>query len=133
MGDDRIDRASAERLAVRDVMLPRPKTIPLQGTVGHLRAVVSQRNVKEAVVVDGAAFVGLLGPDDVPAGVPADAPLRPYVRGGQPTVRADAPMREALALLEATGAARLAVVAGDGSTLAGLLCPNSEGSRFCRG
>lgn len=133
VAEDRIDRDRAAGLSVEQVMLQRPKTVAYADTVGNLRAVVCRPNVKEVVVVDGTAFVGLLAAADVPAGVPADAPLRPYVRLGQPVVRADAAMSDALVLLEETGSARLAVVAADGITLAGLLCPNSEGSRFCRG
>lgn len=133
VGEDRIDRASAEPLLVREVMLPRPKTVPLDATVADARAIVGRPNVKDAVVVDGTALAGLLAAGDIPPGVPADAPLRPYVRRAEATVRVDAPMGEALALLAATGASRLAVVGEDGATLAGLLCPNSEGSRFCRG
>lgn len=133
VGEDRIDRASAEPLLVREVMLSRPKTVPVDATVADARSIVDRPNVKDAVVVDGAALAGLLAAEDIPPGVPADAPLRPYVRRAEATVRVDAPMGEALALLAATGASRLAVVDEDGATLVGLLCPNSEGSRFCRG
>src|SRR4051794_23181791 len=111
-------------------MVKRPKTLPVTATVGDLRALFENPKVRTALVADGSRFRGAVERSDVPEGAPDDAPALSVAPPGAPTVRPGAPLPEALELLGRTAERRLVVVEEDGS-LAGLLCPNEDGTSFC--
>ncbi len=117
---------------VRDAMVAAPKTVPADGTVGDLRALLRNPHVVTALLVDGTAFAGTVDRDALPADVADDRPLREFGRTDLPTVMPDAPLDDAAALLQATGLRRLVVLDPDGRTLRGLLCLTRDRSGFCR-
>jgi len=128
-----IARDDAAGRLVRDVMVRRPKTLPVDATVGELRAQFENPRVQTALLADEGRFAGAIAPDELPVGADADEPARTYARIDVPTLPPDATMAEAIALLDERGDFRLVVLDGDGdaATLAGLLCLDRRGTTFC--
>lgn len=115
-------------------MLPNPKTLPATATVGEVRALFSNPHVETALLVDGAAFAGLLDRPDFPADAPGEAPARDYFQTDVEQVTPETPLAEAMEWLDRTGHRRLVVVdAEDRSTLRGLLCLDRDRVHFCDG
>ena len=127
----KLARRVAEERLVRDVMVRRPKTMPATCTVGELREHLVNPHVRVALLADGGRFAGAIAPEDLPARAAGDEPARAYARADVPTLGPDAPMAEALALMEARGEHRLIVLDADGETLVGLLCLDRTGTSFC--
>src|SRR3954451_11635319 len=114
--------------AVRDVMLKDPRTVGPDTPVAAVRETFANPSVKLLLVADGQRFLGTGGPDDLRedgAGRIGDV-LRADVRRLGPS----APVGEALAIVETTGASRIPVVDGDGR-LQGLVCFNKGRTAFC--
>jgi len=128
-----IARDDAAGLLVRDVMVSRPKTLPVDATVGDLRRQFENPRVQTALLADGGRFAGAIAPSELPDTADAAEPARVYARTDVPTLPPDATMAEALALLEERGDFRLVVLDGEGAgaTLAGLLCLDRRGTTFC--
>jgi CBS domain-containing protein len=124
-----VDRDEATDLLVNDVMVRRPKTLPSDATVADLRAMFTNPRVQCALLADAGRFVAAIAPAELPETAGPDEPARSYARADIPTLGPDAPMTEAIALLEARGDFRLVVV--DGGELAGLLCLDRRGTTFC--
>jgi len=124
-----VDRDEATDLQVKDVMVRRPKTLGADATVADLREQFTNPRVQCALLADGGRFVGAISPAELPEIAGADEPARAYARSDVPTLGPDAPMTEAIALLEARGDFRLVVI--DGEALAGLLCLDRRGTTFC--
>lgn len=118
---------------VADVMLASPKTLPVDSTVGALRALFERKpGVRTALLVDGAAFVASIDRGTLPDDAADDAPALQYAREGD-TVAPGVPVAEALERLAGLPEPRLVVVDEDGSTLRGLLCLSGGGTEFCVG
>ena len=128
-----IARDDAAGLLVRDVMVSRPKTLRADATVGDLRRQFESPRVQAALLADGERFAGAIAPSELPDDADAAEPARAYARTDVPTLAPDATMAEAVALLEERGDFRLVVLegAGEGATLAGLLCLDRRGTTFC--
>src|SRR3954452_6711543 len=128
-----IDRDDAAGRLVRDVMVHRPKTLPVDATVGDLRRQFENPRVQTALLADDGHFAGAIAPDELPDTADAAEPARTYARVDVPTLAPDATMAEALALLDERGDFRLVVVEGEGddARLAGLLCLARRGTTFC--
>ena len=124
-----IDRDDAAGMRVRDVMVSRPKTLPLDATVADLRRQFESPRTRTALLADDGRFAGAIAPSELPATADDAEPARDYARTDVPTLAPDATMGEAMALLEERGDFRLVVV--DGDTLAGLLCLDKRGTTFC--
>jgi predicted transcriptional regulator len=116
---------------VRDLMRARPKTLPSDASVGDLRRLFGNPRVRDALLVDGAAFVGVVDRDDLGGG-PDDTPARELAHSTGVTIGPEATIDEAMARLEERGTWRLVVVGSDGVTLEGLLCLNAKRTGFCR-
>jgi predicted transcriptional regulator len=127
----KLARDAAQELRVRDVMVRRPKTLPSGCTVAELRAHFENPHVRTALLADGGRFAGAIAPDELPETAAAAEPARDYATRAVPTVRPDAAMADALALMERRGDQRLVVVDADGETLVGLLCLDKTGTSFC--
>jgi CBS domain-containing protein len=121
----------ADNLTVRDLMRRRPKTLPREATVGALRRMFANPLVLDALLVDGAAFLGVVDRDDVDDR-PDDAPAQALARSAGVTISPDATSAEAMDRLDKEGAWRLVVVGSDGVTLEGLLCLNAKRNGFCQ-
>ena len=128
-----VDRDDATSLLVRDVMVSRPKTLPIDATVADLRRQFESPRVQTALLADAGRFAGAVAPTELPETADDAELARAYARVDVPTLGPDAPMTEAIALLEARGDFRLVVVEGegDGARLAGLLCLDRRGTTFC--
>jgi len=113
-------------------MVTSPKTMPADGTVADLRAMFANPHVMSALLVDGPEFVGLVDRDsrrdETPDGQPACSLVRPDVA----TIDPDAPLAEALALLDEDAERRLVVLDRDGRTLRGLLCLTGDRNGLCQ-
>jgi CBS domain-containing protein len=129
---ERVPHRRAGGARVGDAMVAAPKTVPADGTVGDLRALLRNPHVVSALLVDGAAFAGVVDRDALPDDVADDRPVRAFARTDVPTVTPDAALDDATALLEATGLRRLVVLDRDGRTLRGLLCLTRDRGGFCR-
>lgn len=125
-------REEAAPRTVGDVMLRTPKTLRGSATVDEARAFFANPKVISAVIVDGTRFVGLLDRTDLPSLLPGSAPIRAYARA-TPTMTPSRPVAEAIDILDERGLARIAIVAEDGVTLAGLLCLDRQRAGFCQG
>jgi CBS domain-containing protein len=119
-------------LLVRDVMVSRPKTLPASATVGELRALFRNPHVATALLVDGDAFAGAVDRRSVPSDSPDPAPARALASVGD-VIGLDAPMAEAVSILDDRGTDRLVVIDPDGRTLRGLLCLTKGRDGFCQG
>jgi CBS domain-containing protein len=113
-------------------MLASPKTMPADGTVADLRAMFANRHVMSALLVDGPEFVGLVDRDSLGDEAPDGEPARSLVRRDVATIDPDAPLAEALAVLDQHAERRLVVLDRDGRTLRGLLCLTGDRNGFCR-
>jgi predicted transcriptional regulator len=129
--DAKVTREDAAALRVGDVMVRRPKTLPVESTVAELRAHFENPRVRTALLADGGRFAGAIAPDELPAAADDAELARAHVRTDLPTLGADATMADAMALLDDRGDSRLIVLGEDGETLAGLLCLDKPGTGFC--
>jgi CBS domain-containing protein len=106
--------------------------MPASGTVADLRAMFANPHVLSALLVDGSEFVGLVDRDSLRDEAPDEQPARSLVRPDPVTIDPDAPLAEALAVLDEDAERRLVVLDRDGRTLRGLLCVTSDRSGFCQ-
>jgi predicted transcriptional regulator len=130
---DNVAREDAAERLVRDVMVRRPKTLPVDATVAELREHFTNPRVQTALLADGGRFAGAIAPSELPADAPATGAARDYARLDVPTMAPDATMADAMALMDSRGDHRLVVLDGDGdgATLVGLLCLDRTGASFC--
>lgn len=130
--NERVTRDVVEGARVRDAMVASPKTMPADGTVADLRATFANPHVVSALLVDGRRFVGLVDRDSVRDELPDGQPARSLLRPDVATIDPDAPLTEALAVLDEHAERRLVVLDRDGGTLRGLLCLSSDRNGFCQ-
>jgi len=128
----KVDRDDATTTRVRDAMVASPKTMPAQGTVADLRAMFANSHVVTALLVDGEEFAGLVHRDALSGDMPDDRPAAALARRDVPTIEPDAPLADAVRVLDAQGDRRLVVLDPDGRTLRGLLCLTRDRSGFCQ-
>ena len=128
-----ITREVAEQLTVGEVMLSHPRTLGTTATVGDLRRMFANRNVRTALLVDGERFVGTVERDDVPETAGDDDPARALAHYDDQLIRPDQRVRDVIAQLDSSREGRLVVVDEDGSTLRGLLCLSGVEGAFCSG
>jgi CBS domain-containing protein len=127
-----IGRDHAGELRVRDAMVTRPKTLAADVPVRTLRALFANPHVATALLVDGERFVGAIAREQLSDAVTDDAPARELALRQVPTIEPDAPLADALAVLDANGENRLVVLDGDGDRLRGLLCLTRDRHGFCQ-
>jgi CBS domain-containing protein len=127
----KLARIEAGGRQVRDAMVARPKTLPVEVTVGAVRDLFGNPHVLSALLVDGARFAGVIERDALPPDADTSTPARQFATTRVPTISADAPLAEAVEMLDTDGSKRLVVLAEDGG-LAGLLCLDSQRTRFCQ-
>lgn len=130
--NERVSRENAELLRVRDAMVSAPKTVPADATARDLRAMFANPHVRTALVVDGPRFVGIVQRDELGDRIADDYPVRALASGDVPTTEPDAPLVDALTILDAHDERRLVVLDPDGERLVGLLCLTSDRQGFCQ-
>jgi CBS domain-containing protein len=126
-----LDNAEALTMAVGEVMIRAPKTLPGDASVGEVRRMFEKPSIRTVLLTDGRAFAGAIERDGFAAEAPDDAPARSYVQPESATATPGMPMSEAVKLLDGRDEPRLVVLDDDGVTLAGLLCVNSTATGFC--
>ncbi|MBS1882350.1 MAG: CBS domain-containing protein [Actinobacteria bacterium] len=127
----KVDREAAET-RVSEAMVSAPKAMSAHGTVADLRAMFTNPHVRTALLVDGPEFAGVVHRDALPDDAPDDQPAGELADRDVPTISPDAPLSEAVRVLDATGDNRLVVLDPDGRTLRGLLCLTGDRSGFCQ-
>jgi CBS domain-containing protein len=123
---------AAEQL-VGDVMIKRPKTLPVTASVADVRRLFENGSVQTGLLVDGDRFRAAIERPNLPDSAADDERAIDFAVTPTATVRPATPMREAMDLLEANSGRRLVVVDEDGETLRGLVALNSSRSGFCGG
>lgn len=118
---------TSSETTVADVMLPQPKTLPVDVTVADAREALEHASVKMLLLVDGDRFYGAV------TAVPADADpgesALTYRDDSAVTVAPEMPAAEALDRLERRPSGRMIVL--DDERLVGLVCLTSDGTSFC--
>lgn len=130
--NDSVGRENAARLRVRDAMVSRPKTVPADATVEDLRAMFANPHVRTALLVEGSRFVGVVHRDQLDDRIAGDSPAHALASRDVPTTDPDAPLSEAIAVLDARDEHRLVVLDPDGEQLCGLLCLTRDRNGFCQ-
>ncbi|MBV9205538.1 MAG: CBS domain-containing protein [Actinobacteria bacterium] len=125
------EEAAGKRIA--DVMVRRPKSLPVDATVGDVRRKLENPSLQNVVLLDGTAFAGLVDRAEVPADASDSAPARQFAASDVPTTTPDAPVPGVLAAMDAGQLSRLVVLDADGRTFAGLVCLDHTGEGFCGG
>lgn len=115
-------------MTVGEVMISRPKTLPLTATVADARAMFENPSVRTALVVDGGRYAGELTRADVEG--KDDAASLGELASTTATVAQTDTVAAALDRMDAAGTDRLAVVEPDG-TLRGLVCLSRSHGHLC--
>jgi len=126
-----IAREDAVGLTVGEVMISRPKTLPVDALVGDARRLFERPNVRTLLLVENEAFRGAIERDGLPPAAGDAEPVLRYVEEEPVTATPEMPMSEALQLLAGQREPRLVVLGDDGVTLRGLVCTNSTATGFC--
>ena len=115
------------------VMVRRPKSLPVDATVGDVRRKLENPSLRNVVLLDGTAFAGLVDRGGVPADAPDSAAAREFAASDVPTTTPDAPVPDVLAAMDAGQLSRLVVLDADGRTFVGLVCLDHTSEGFCGG
>jgi len=132
-GNVKIAVGEAADQLVGDVMIKRPKTLPVEATVADVRRLFENGSVQTGLLVDDGRFRAAIERDNVPDPTPDEAAAIEFAVTPIAKVRPTTPMSEAISLLDSAGTRRLVVVDEDGETLRGLVALNSSRSGFCGG
>jgi len=130
-GQGSIPRDQAIGLSVGEVMISRPKTLPVTAVVGDARRLFERPSVRTVLLVEDEVFRGAVERGALPAAADDGEPVLDYAESEPLTATPEMPMRDAVALLEQRREPRLVVLDPDGVTLRGLLCVNSSATGFC--
>lgn len=115
---------------VADVMVTRPKTLPIDASVGDVRAVLEDDHVVMALLTEDGVLRGTLVRTDLPDDAASSAPALPWSStAGRMAAPTDSAASVHQRLLESSQR-RLAVVDTEGRLL-GLVCLNGRRTGFC--
>lgn len=128
MGTSHVTLAEAAVLTVGEVMISRPKTLPLTATVAEARAMFENPSVRTALVVDDGRYAGELTRADVEG--KDDGTVLADLASTTATVSQTDTVAAAMERMDAAGTDRLAVVEPDG-TLRGLVCLSRSHGHLC--
>ncbi len=119
---------SADETAA-DVMLGEPKSLPIDATVGEVRAMLDNPHVQMVLLADGPAFGAAI--TEIPPDADAAGPACAFAWADVETMAPDTPAAEAFARTAASPFRRVVVV-DESRMLLGLLCLNPTRTHFCR-
>ena len=128
MGTSHVTLAEAAVLTVGEVMISRPKTLPLTATVAEARAMFENPSVRTALVVDDGRYAGELTRADLEG--KDDGTVLADLASTTATVSQTDTVAAAMERMDAAGTDRLAVVEPDG-TLRGLVCLSRSHGHLC--
>lgn len=117
-------------LCVADVVVRRPKTMPVDTPVRDARAALRDDHVHMLLLTDLGRLRGTLTRGDVPDHADDMALALPYAVVEGRTVGSDLPAEQARLLMISRDQRRLAVVDAEGAFL-GLLCLQRKRTGFC--
>jgi CBS domain-containing protein len=119
---------AVDDLRAADVMLRKPKTVPLTATVAEVRDLLANPSVQLVLITSGSLFCGAVAA--IPAGAPGNAPAVDYAEPDPDTIGPDEP---ATVAFERTASSphRRVVVIGEDEELLGLVCLDETRTRFC--
>jgi CBS domain-containing protein len=129
MGTSHVTLDEAAVLTVGEVMISKPKTLPVTATVGDARRMFENPSVRTALVVDDGRYAGELTREDVD-GQDDAAALAGLASNATGTAAQDDTVAAALERMDAAGTDRLAVVDPDG-ILRGLVCLSRSRGQLC--
>lgn len=129
MGTSHVTLDEAATLTVGDVMISRPKTLPVDASVADARRMFENPSVRTALVVDAGRYAGELTRADVD-GQDDAAEVSALASTATGTAAHDDTVVAALERMDAAGTDRLAVVDPDG-TLRGLVCLSRSHGQLC--
>lgn len=118
------------RSTVTEVMVRCPKVLPVDATVGQVRAVFEDDHVHMVLLTRGSLLCGTVVRGDVPDTATDVQKAISFAHLTGRTVPATAPADAVSQWLVARQQRRLAVV-DDGGLLVGLLCLKARGTGFC--
>jgi CBS domain-containing protein len=129
MGTSHVTLDEAAVLTVGEVMISKPKTLPVTATVADARRLFENQSVRTALVVDDGRYAGELTRADVEG--KDDATSISAVTSSPPgTVAESDTVAAALERMDAAGTDRLAVVDPAGA-LRGLVCLSRSHGHLC--
>jgi CBS domain-containing protein len=111
-------------------MVSRPAVHGPTATVAELRAFFDDDHVHMAVIVDDGTLLGVIERGDLATATTNETLAREIAKLDGCTVRPDAALPDARALMRRNGRRRLAVTT-EQSALVGLLCLKASGHGFC--
>lgn len=129
MGTSHVTLDEAAILTVGEVMISKPKTLPVTATVADARRMFESPSVRTALVVDGGRYAGELTREDVD-GLDDAAAVAALASTATGTAAQDDTVAAALERMDVAGTDRLAVVDPDG-TLRGLVCLSRSRGQLC--
>ena len=129
MGTSHVTLDEAAVLTVGEVMISRPKTLPLTATVADARRMFESPSVRTALIVDDGRYAGELSRADVD-GADDAADVASLASKATGTAAQDDTVAAALERMDAAGTDRLAVVDPDG-ILRGLVCLSRSRGQLC--
>ena len=129
MGTSHVTLDEAAVLTVGEVMISKPKTLPVTATVADARRLFENQSVRTALVVEDGRYAGELTRADVEG--EDDATSISAVASSPPgTVAESDTVAAALERMDAAGTDRLAVV-DPGGALRGLVCLSRAHGHLC--
>ncbi|HSD03422.1 MAG TPA: CBS domain-containing protein [Gaiellales bacterium] len=129
MGTSHVTLDEAAVMTVAEVMISRPKTLPVTATVADARRMFENPSVRTALVAEDGRYTGELTRADI-AGADDAAPISTVAAPAAGTVAQTETVAAALERMDAAGTDRLAVVDPDG-TLRGLVCLSRSHGHLC--
>jgi hypothetical protein len=121
---DLLDRTAGEVVTVRG------KELAADATVAHGRAIFASGSVRLIPLLDGDAYAGAVGRDDLD-GADDAAAIADYAAAQPPTARASDRLADVVAWLGEDGGRRVVVLGDDGRTYVGLMCFDRDRTRLC--
>ena len=121
---DLLDRTAGEVVTVRG------KELPADATVAEGRAIFASGSVRLIPLLDGAAYAGAVGRDDL-EGAEDDAAIADHATAQPPVATASDRVGDVVAGLGDDGERRVVVLGDDRRTYVGLMCLDRDRARLC--
>jgi CBS domain-containing protein len=121
---DLLDRTAGEVVTVRG------KELAAGATVAEGRAIFASGSVRLIPLLDGGAYAGAVGRDDL-EGADDDDAIAGHATAKPPTAAASDRLADVVAGLGEDSGRRVVVLGDDGRTYVGLMCFDRDRTRLC--